>query len=125
MKRIYNNVKDDDGDYADALFDDDDLDMGDDFDALPRHDDFSNFLPHDDEDAKFKKPAAPSRQPPPPPARLVPFEPKCDVTQQRPGYQVVDNTSYYNLGGLVVLLYAHASEGISIPAVFDAEKQSM
>jgi len=36
----------------------------------------------------------------------------------RPGFQVTDNTSYYNLGSLYVLLYAHVKEGVSIPALF-------
>ena len=53
------------------------------------------------------------------------METKHDITQQRPGFQVVDNVSYYGIASLMTLLYANASEGISIPAVFDAEKQSM
>lgn len=36
----------------------------------------------------------------------------------RPGFQVTDNTSYYNLASLYVLLYAHVKEGVSIPALF-------
>lgn len=38
----------------------------------------------------------------------------------RPGFQVTDNTSYYNLASLYVLLYAHVKEGVSIPALFSA-----
>jgi hypothetical protein len=36
----------------------------------------------------------------------------------RPGFQVTDNTSYYNLSSLYVLLYAHVKEGVPIPALF-------
>lgn len=91
------------------------------FDFHTNHSDFAQgiFMPEDLQ-PELQAPSAAT-----PVQRFVPFNPNVDVTHQRPGYQIVDNVSYYNLGALVVLLYANASEGISIPAVFDAEKQSM
>jgi hypothetical protein len=62
---------------------------------------------------------------PSPVDHFVPFNPNCDVTQQRPGFQIVDNVSYYGIASLMTLLYANVSEGIPIPAIFDSKKQSM
>lgn len=36
----------------------------------------------------------------------------------RPGSEATDNTSYYNLAALNVLLYAHVTQGVSVPALF-------
>jgi len=52
--------------------------------------------------------------------------PSATVEQQtpvilRPGFQVTDNTSYYNLGCLYVLLYAHVKEGHPMPALFSIQ----
>lgn len=48
-----------------------------------------------------------------------------DNTINRPSYIVTDAVSYYNQGALLVLLFAHVTEGISIPAIFDGAKQQM
>lgn len=50
---------------------------------------------------------------------FIPFHPNCDVTQQRSGFQIADNVSYYNLGALMVLFYANISEGVPVPVVFE------
>lgn len=52
--------------------------------------------------------------------------PPSHVTEQpptilRPGFQVTDNTSYYNLGCLYVILYAHVKEGHPMPALFSIQ----
>lgn len=81
-----------------------------------------SILPDEEEDEfdfqpPMKKEASPDH--------FVPFNPNCDVTQQRPGFQIVDNVSYYGIASLMTLLYANVSEGIPIPAIFDSKKQSM
>lgn len=126
MKRLDNGKgkeeADDAGDYGNMYeFEEEEYEY--DVDSHTNHSDFAHnlFMPEDlqPDMQHVTKSAQPTT------ARFVPFNPNCDVTHQRPGYQIVDNVSYYNLGALVVLLYANVSEGISIPAVFDAEKQSM
>ncbi len=47
-----------------------------------------------------------------------------DTSINRPGYNVVDGTNFYNLGSLFVLFYAHVKEGISIPAIFQANSEN-
>lgn len=42
----------------------------------------------------------------------------------RPGFEATENTSYYNLGALFVLLYAHVKEGVSVPALFTTDNVS-
>lgn len=42
----------------------------------------------------------------------------------RPGFEATENTSYYNLGALFVLLYAHVKEGVSVPALFTTDSVS-
>ncbi len=37
-------------------------------------------------------------------AACAPFQPNFDTTQQRPGYQVIDNVSYYGIASLIILL---------------------
>lgn len=39
----------------------------------------------------------------------------------RPGFQVTDNTSYYNLASLYVILYAHVKEGHPMPSLFSIQ----
>lgn len=36
----------------------------------------------------------------------------------RPGFEATENTSYYNLASLYVLIYAHIKEGVSVPSLF-------
>jgi len=116
-KRTIKVDAEDDGDYADFDNDDDNDEEPEEGNLSSRRSDFArSFFPESEPPAKKKQQQEP---------RFVPFDPNCDVTQQRPGYQIVDNVSYYNLWALGVLLYANVSEGVSIPAVFDAEKQSM
>jgi len=47
------------------------------------------------------------------------------VLTNHPSYTVVDNTSHYNFGSMIVLLYGHVTEGIAIPSIFDRQKQSL
>jgi hypothetical protein len=128
LKKMKRSAKysDDDDDlddfFGDMDFDEDDDEDGGGKDLSIRHSDFAHNLFISEPELKQTMPAPP---PQPSKQRQVPFESKNDLSQQRPGYQIVDNVSYYNLGFLVVLLFANASEGVSIPAVFDAEKQSM
>ena len=49
----------------------------------------------------------------------------CDPTVNRPEYEVTNSVSYYNLGSLFVLLYAHVTEGTAVPVVFDRANQTM
>jgi hypothetical protein len=53
-----------------------------------------------------------------PPPQAPPIEAPAIL---RPGFQVTDNTSYYNLGCLYVLLYAHVKEGHPMPALFSIQ----
>lgn len=53
------------------------------------------------------------------------FDPNCDIDVNRPEYVVTDSVAYYNQAALMTLLYAHVTEGISIPAIFDKDRQSM
>jgi len=39
----------------------------------------------------------------------------------RPGFEATENTSYYNLASLYILLYAHVKEGVSVPSLFAPE----
>lgn len=41
-----------------------------------------------------------------------------DDTVLRPGFQVTQGVSYYNLVSLYILYYAHVTEGVPIPAIF-------
>jgi len=79
--------------------------------------DFTKFIEPDDEeiDANLNIIQQPKQQ------ENITF----DINVNRPTYMVADSVSYYNLGSLFVLLYAHVSEGISIPSVFDKSNQSM
>lgn len=36
----------------------------------------------------------------------------------RPGFEATENSSYYNLAALYILLYAHIKEGVPVPALF-------
>ncbi len=58
---------------------------------------------------------------------LVPFEaiPNRDINAVRPEHTVVDSVSYYNQLGLWTLMYGHVTQGVSVPAVFDAKNQKM
>ena len=58
---------------------------------------------------------------------LVPFEmiPQSNVNAVRPEHAVVDSVSYYNHVGLWTLMYAHVTQGVSTPAIFDAKAQRM
>jgi hypothetical protein len=57
----------------------------------------------------------------PPPPSITPNNQGGDPIILRPGFQVTDNTSYYNLGCLYVLLYAHVKEGHPMPALFSIQ----
>lgn len=39
----------------------------------------------------------------------------------RPGFEATENSSYYNLAALYVLLHAHITEGVSVPALFSQD----
>jgi hypothetical protein len=46
--------------------------------------------------------------------------------QQRPAYTAVDGASYYNLASLIVGVYAHAVEGVSLASdIFDDRRQQL
>lgn len=42
----------------------------------------------------------------------------------RPGFEATENTSYYNLASLYVLIYAHIKEGVSVPSLFAPQSVS-
>lgn len=110
-----------DGIYGNDEWEEEEVDDFEDFQSRRRT--FAQSILPDDEEEGFnfqppmKKEASPDH--------FVPFNPNCDVTQQRPGFQIVDNVSYYGIASLMTLLYANVSEGIPIPAIFDSKKQSM
>jgi hypothetical protein len=39
----------------------------------------------------------------------------------RPGFEATENSSYYNLAALYILLYAHIKEGVPVPALFSQD----
>lgn len=43
----------------------------------------------------------------------------------RPDYQQIDGLSYYKQASLFVLLKAHVSNGTSMQAIFDSDKQDL
>jgi hypothetical protein len=48
-----------------------------------------------------------------------------NVALSRPAYVATDAVSDYNLGALMVLIYAHVTEGISTPVIFDGARQRL
>lgn len=82
---------------------------------------------HYDTKPVFAVPAPVTRQRNANDNHLVPFEaiPNRDVNAVRPEHAVIDAISYYNQVGLWTLMYAHVTQGIAVPAVFDAKNQKM
>ncbi len=59
-------------------------------------------------------------------ASLDHFNPNTiDVTVNRPAYDTTDSVAYFEIGAMYTLLYAHVTEGISVPCLFNAENQSL
>jgi hypothetical protein len=42
----------------------------------------------------------------------------------RPGFEATENSSYYNLAALYILLYAHIKEGVPVPALFSKDNHA-
>lgn len=92
-------------------------------DGALRRENFAHAFDDDEEDGEDGPQAA--AEPLKRSRRMAPMEPNHDVHLNRPEYVVTDAVSDYNLGSLMVLLYAHVTEGISTPVIFDGARQRL
>lgn len=53
------------------------------------------------------------------------FNTTIDINTNRPAYETIDSVKYYEIGAMFTLIYAHVTEGIGVPCLFNNENQSL
>jgi hypothetical protein len=77
----------------------------------------------DDNDAYYNNTPAPTKRARPALKMSIdPFVPRADMRKES---ILVDDTCYHNQQALMTLLYAHVTQGIKVPGLFDQDTQRL